>query len=179
MMVNPLLGLLTLYDWYLLLMFSGRIVNRTVHGMTLHENKYHVLLNRCNYFGYETDKQTKVDIRAIKYTGEVKNEYMSFDIAGLPPSICKIMSVSGSVLKRDPKTGDAMSESVPDEDKNTFKHFASFMAKDEKYLIPLDNDNFSKSVIAEELVHHILHGRQRSVLAYDYGALEEEALRLS
>jgi len=98
-------------------------------------------------------------IREIKYTGEVKNEYMSFDFAGLPPSLSKVMSVSGTYLKKDPVTGDALQESVPQEDKNTYKHFVSFMANDEKYLIPLDNDNFTKSVITEELLNHIIHGR--------------------
>ena len=52
-------------------------------------------------------------IREIKYTGEIKNTYMSFDYAGLPPSIAKVLSVSGTTLKKDPVTGDAASESVP------------------------------------------------------------------
>jgi hypothetical protein len=56
-------------------------------------------------------------------------------------------------------TGDAQSNSVPEDDKNTFKHFASFMADNETFLIPLDNDNFKKSVITEELLNHIIHGR--------------------
>jgi hypothetical protein len=33
------------------------------------------------------------------------------------------------------------------------------MAEDDKYLIPLDNHDFKKSVISEELMHHIIHGR--------------------
>ena len=88
------------------------------------------------------------------------------------------MSVSGTYLKKDPVTGDARSDSVPSQDKNTFKHFASFMAQDVEYLIPLDNDNFKKSVITEELLNHIMHGRQRSVLSFDYQKLEDEAQRL-
>ena len=173
-MANPILGLLTLYDWYLLGAFSFGILNRTVHGMILAQTKYHVVLNKCNFLGFETEKAAAAQIREIKYTGEVKNTYMSFDYAGLPPSIAKVLSVSGTSLKRDPTTGDAASESVPTNDKNTFKHFASFMANDVRYLIPLDNDNFRKSVITEELLNHIIHGRQLRVLNYDYEALERE-----
>jgi hypothetical protein len=52
-----------------------------------------------------------------------------------------------------------MSESVPEKDKNTFKHFSSFMANNQKYLIPLDSQHFKDSLITEELLHHIMHGR--------------------
>ena len=142
--------------------------------MILAPSKYHVALNRCNFLGFETEKRAIALVREIKYIGEVKNTYMSFDYAGLPLSIAKVLSISGTTLRTDPATGDAESESVPTEDKNTFKHFASFMAKDERYLIPLDNDNFKKSVITEELLNHIIHGRQLRVLNYDYEALEQE-----
>lgn len=94
------------------------------------------------------------------------------------PSINKILAFSESYLQKDKITGDAMSKSVPEDDKNTFKHFASFMADDIKYLIPMDNDNFDKSVITEELMHHIINGRQRAVLNYDYSQLEAESARL-
>ena len=52
------------------------------------------------------------------------------------------------------------------------------MAADEKYLIPLDNNNFTKSVITEELMNHIVHGRQKDVMAYDFTELEAEGRRL-
>ena len=146
--------------------------------MILHNNKYHVILNKTNYFGYETEKQVPVMIRDIKYTGVFKNEYLSFDYTGMLPSISKLMSLSTSQLESDPVSGDAKSSSVPEKDINTYKHFVSFMAEDQKYLIPMDNDNFGKSVITEELLNHILHGRQRAVLSYDYSALEEEGDRL-
>ena len=103
---------------------------------------------------------------------------MSFDYAGLPPSIARILSVSGTQLKKNERTGDADSESVVNEDKNTFKHFSSFMVNDTPYLIPLDNDNFKKSVITEDLLNHVIHGRQLAVLNYDYEALEAEQKRL-
>ena len=96
--VNPVLGLLSLYDWYLLGAFSFSFVNRTVHSMVLAPTKYHVALNKCNFLGFETAKVVPALIRDIKYTGEVKNTYMSFDYAGLPPSIARILSVSGTVL---------------------------------------------------------------------------------
>jgi hypothetical protein len=67
-----------------------------------------------------------------------------------------------------------MSESVPEKDKNTFKHFSSFMANNQKYLIPLDSQHFKDSLITEELLHHIMHGRQRAILKYDFSALEEQ-----
>lgn len=67
-----------------------------------------------------------------------------------------------------------MSDSVKPQDKNTYKHFLAFMANDNRYLIPVDGKNFKESVIAEELLNHVVHGRQRSVLNYDYSALEAE-----
>ena len=51
------------------------------------------------------------------------------------------------------------------------------MANDQSYLIPLDNDNFKKSVIGEDLLNHIIHGRQLAVLNYDFEALEKEQKR--
>jgi hypothetical protein len=107
-------------------------------------------------------------IRDIKYTGEVKNNYLSFDYTGMLPSMNKMMAFSNTYLGKDELTGDALSKSVTADDKNTFKHFASFMVNDIKYLIPMDNDNFDESVITEELMNHIIHGRQIAVLNYDY-----------
>ena len=145
--------------------------------MLLHNNKYHIRLNKLNYLGYETEKVVELRIRDIKYMGEVKNEYMSFDVVGVPPSINKMMALSQSLLDTDKQTGDAMSSSVPEKDKNTYKHFVSFMVNNNSYLIPLDNENFSKSVIAESLMNHIIHGRQRDVLRYDFSELEAEGQR--
>lgn len=110
-------------------------------------------------FGFETGKGEHIRIRDIQYIGEIKNEYLSFDYYGLPPSIIKLLSISASFLKKDAKTGNAMSESVPQKDKNTFKHFSSFMANNQTYLIPLDSKHFKDSLITEELLHHIMHGR--------------------
>ncbi len=65
-------------------------------------------------FGFETPGLGEyARIRDIQYTGEVKNEYLSFDYYGLPPSIIKLLSISASFLKKDKITGNAMSESVP------------------------------------------------------------------
>ena len=102
---------------------------------------------------------------------------MSFDIIGVPPSINKMMSLSQRMLQKDKDTGDAMSSSVDDKDKNTYKHFVSCMVNNNTYLIPLDNENFSKSVITESLMNHIIHGRQKDVLAFDYSELEAEGER--
>jgi len=176
-LVNPYLAIMSLYDWYLLAAFSSQIVRRTVHQMILHENKYHLIVNKLNPLGFETMEQEKIAIRDILYVGEVKNEYLSFDYTGLPPSITKIISLSNTQLEKDAR-GDVMSDSVKKEDKNTYKHFLAFMAKGERYLIPVDGDNFKQSVIAEELLNHIIHGRQRAVLYFDYSELEAEGERL-
>ena len=114
-------------------------------------------------------------IRGIKYTGVVQNNFMSFDYTGMLPSLNKLMAFSSNYLDGDNTNQDTQSSLVPESDKNTFKFFASFMAEDQTYLIPMDNDNFKKSVITEELLNHIIHGRQRSVLMYDYSQLEAEA----
>ena len=66
--------------------------------MILHNNKQHLILNKMNFLGYETQKEEPVMIRKIKYTGEVKNEYLSFEYTGLPPSISKLMSISNHYL---------------------------------------------------------------------------------
>ena len=126
-----------------------------------------MIVNKLNFLGFETERQELISIREILYVGEVKNEYLSFDYTGLPPSISKIISLSNSQLEKDSK-GDVISDSVKKEDKNTYKHFLAFMAKDQRYLIPVDGNNFKESVIAEELLNHIVHGRQRAVIAFDY-----------
>ena len=175
-LVNPYLCAVMLYDYYLLAAFSNQIVNRTVFEMILHNNKTHIILNKLNFLGYQTEKKHIVMIRNIKYTGELKNEYLNFDFTGLPPSISKLMSLSTSYMQTDSTTGDAKSESITEKD--TFKHFVSFMANNETFVIPMDNENFKKSVIAEELMNHIIHGRQKGVMQYDYSALEAEGERL-
>jgi len=118
-------------------------------------------------------------IRDIVYTGEQKNEYMSFDYFGVPPSWVKLASMRSKQLQKDPYTGDARSEGVPEEDKSTFKHFASFMAGNTRYLIPLDCPNFKEAVITEGLLQDVIHGRQKAVFDFDYSALEAEDDRLA
>jgi len=73
------------------------------------------------------------------------------------------MAMNNSYIKKDPATGDTQSSSIDDADKDMYKHFVSFMVDDIKYLIPIDNNNFEKSVISEELMNHIVHGRQKGV----------------
>ena len=63
-----------------------------------------------NYFGYETEKMTEIKIRDIMYTGEVTNNYMSFDVIGVPPSINKLMSLSQKLLEKDDTSADVKSE---------------------------------------------------------------------
>ena len=67
---------------------------------------------------------------------------------------------------------------MPAADKDTFKHFTAFMANNRTFLIPMDSENFDKSVITEDLLHHVMHGRQRAILRYDFTAMEEEGDKL-
>jgi hypothetical protein len=131
-MIHPYLALLTIYDWYLLAAFSSQVVNRTVHMMTLHNNKYHIILNKTNFLGFETEKQVIVMIRDIKYTGEYKNNYLSFDYTGLLPSISKLMTMSADAghSKDILVKGHSLASSISDKDKDTYKHFVSFMVED-------------------------------------------------
>lgn len=59
-----------------------------------------------------------------------------------------------------------------------FKHFTSFMANNKTYLLPMDSKEFEKSLITEELLHHVMHGRQRAILKYDFSVMEEDGDRL-
>lgn len=102
-------------------------------------------------------------MREIKFVGPYTNKYMSFEYLGLPPSVMKIIKLSNSYL---PESSDKAVE------KDTFKHFVSFMAKNETFLVPLDNQNFKRSVISEELMNHVMHGRQKDIQAYDFSELE-------
>ena len=158
-LVHPMLCGLMLYDFYLLAAFSTVFLNRTVNMIVLDKDKQHIVLNKVNLFGYETARKEVVAVRDILYTGEVRNDYLTFDNVALPPSINKILAANNKKLEKDESTGDAKSDSVPAEDKDTFKHFVSFMVDNNKYLIPIDNQNFKKSVISEELMNHIIHGR--------------------
>ena len=90
-MISPYLMPLMAYDYALLIGFSGMIANRTVHNIVLAENKYDIMMNKCNFLGYERERVMKIKIRDIKYTGEVINNYMSFDHTGLPPSFSKLL----------------------------------------------------------------------------------------
>ena len=53
------------------------------------------------------------------------------------------------------------------------------MVENVTYLIPVDSFKFKKSVISEELLNHIIHGRQKDVTAYNYSALEVEGERFA
>jgi len=172
--IHPYLAVLSLPDWTLLLGFCGFYANNTVNRIVLDKDKQTVLINKLNFVGAMTAREDRCLIRDIQYMGEYKNEYMTFEYFGLPPILMKLMTMNLSKLEKDPLTGDARSESVPEEDKNTFKHFSSFMVNNHWYLIPLDTKTFKKSVITEELFNHVIHGRQKAILKYDYSALEAE-----
>lgn len=89
--------------------------------------------------------------------GEVKNNYLSFDSIGLPPSINKLIDASSARLNDD-STVRTTSKMVNEKEKDTFKRFISFYANNEKYLIPLDQQNFTKGVIDEDLLGNIIRG---------------------
>ena len=147
--------------------------------MVLDKDKYHVHINKFNLLGFLREGTgEQVLIRDIQYIGEVKNEYLSFDYFGLPPSIIKLLSVSNTALQKDPQTGNALAKSVPKQDQDMFKHFTAFMANNKTYLLPMDSKEFEKSLITEELLHHVMHGRQRAILKYDFSVMEEDGDRL-
>ena len=54
-LIHPYCCLITLYDWYLILSFQFVILNRTLHQLILVNNKYHIVCNRLNFLGYETE----------------------------------------------------------------------------------------------------------------------------
>jgi len=87
--------------------------------------------------GFETEREETRLIREIKYTGIQTNDYLTFDTVGMPPSINKMLSLTNSYLKTDVE-GDVKSSSIKEEDKDKYRHFVSFMAKDERFMIPLD-----------------------------------------
>lgn len=60
----------------------------------MNNNKYQVRINRLNFMGYETKQEKDLTIRDIKYMGEYKNNFLSFDYLGLPPSVNKLMTYS-------------------------------------------------------------------------------------
>ena len=85
------------------------------------------------------------------------------------------LTMSKDIKKDD--TGDAVIGSV-DKD-HSFTNFLRFMANNEDYLLCVDAENFSKSIMTEDLVNHIVHGRQRGVLNYDYSKVEAKMLKFS
>jgi len=125
--IHPYLTILSLPDWTLLFGFCGFYANNTVNRIILDKDKQTVQINKLNFLGAMTAKCDYALVRDIQYMGEYKNEWMSFDYFGLPPTLMKLLTMNLSKLEKDPVTGDARSESVPEEDKNTFKHFSSFM----------------------------------------------------
>mmetsp|Transcript_16052 Transcript_16052/g.27068 ORF Transcript_16052/g.27068 Transcript_16052/m.27068 type:complete len:383 (-) Transcript_16052:10-1158(-) len=185
--MNPFFALLTLYDWFLLSKFALQIQGRTVFQMVLCPNKQEVLINRLSFLGFQTPKMERVPLRGIVYTDEVLNDSMSFDYVGVPPSIQKILKYSnqnqeGLVELEEREEGgfskQVNSDNVRKDDKHLFKYFISFMSKDRKYLIPIDNDNIKRSVISEELLNHVAHGRVREVQNFDFSELEARTKRI-
>ena len=131
-MIHPaLLGLLS-YDVFMLAAFSTQIVNRTVHSILMHQDKLHVQLNKCNFLGFQTEREHPVMIRKITYTGPVTNDYLNFEFSGLPPSVAKLLQMSH-------KAGVETSDKLGEDQQDKFRNFVSFMADDVKYLIPIDN----------------------------------------
>jgi len=118
-MIHPALCGMMLYDYYLLAAFSTQILNKTVHSLMMHPDKMHVIMNRCNFMGFETEARNIALIRNIDYRGEVKNEYLSFEYTGLPPSIAKLMNMTSSELKKDDR-GDVQFDSIKEEERGNF-----------------------------------------------------------
>lgn len=111
-LIHPYLAAFALPDWGLLFGFCAVYANNTVHSIILDRDKQSVHISKLNFFGFETGRARRVMVRDIMHTGEYRNDYMSFDYFGLPPSIIKLLTMGG-VLKPDAQGGDARSESVP------------------------------------------------------------------
>ena len=90
-----------LYDYYLLGAFSSVVLNKTVNRIVLDKDKRSIMVNKLNMLGYATQKAAAVPIRDVRYTGEVRNDYLTFDNIGLPPSLNKLISLSSSYLEKD------------------------------------------------------------------------------
>lgn len=127
--VHPYLAFLAVPDWFFLFGFCGFYANKTVNSIILDRDKQSVHINRLNFLGFETAGSHRVMVRDILYIGEYKNEYMSFDFFGLPPSIVKLLSLSGFSLNSKKDKKDARSEDIPENERGHFKHFSSFMAE--------------------------------------------------
>lgn len=88
-MVNVYLPLLLTYDFYLLLR-ATQIMNQTTKLIALDESKRHVLLNKLNFLGYETEPDTKrISLREIKYMGHFENHSITQNNYGILPSFSK------------------------------------------------------------------------------------------
>lgn len=100
-LIHPMLCGLMLYDFYLLAAFSTLYLNRTVHRIILDKDKQHIILNKVNFLGFETARNNVVAVREILYTGEMRNDYLTFDNVALPPSFNKILAASNRSLEKD------------------------------------------------------------------------------
>lgn len=156
-LAHPYLCLLMAYDYYLLGRFTFSILNNTLQSMTLEEDKMHVLLNRSNFLGFLTQAETRVSIGKIRYLGYYQNTFLNFDQnPWLPPSIANYLAASEKEdqkeLQPNPETGEFDPKSITSENKDKFRHFVSFMAKQTTFLVPLDNSHFEKQIITEDLL---------------------------
>ena len=170
-MMHPYLAVLMLPDWFYLGAFSAGTMNSTVNQIVLARDKYHVHIQRFNYLGYHREASDEIRIRDIAYLGEVRNEHLPMKYWFLPPTLNKLMSVQSSV-----STEESSDKEVTR--KGEFERFAKFMANNVTYLVPLDSERFEEAIITEELLDHVMNGRQKSILRYDFSLLEEEGEQL-
>jgi hypothetical protein len=71
--INPLLPILLVYDYFLLIGFT-KVLNQTTFAMILDNTKRHIYLNRLNFLGYYTKfEERKTSLRNIKFVGIYKN----------------------------------------------------------------------------------------------------------
>ena len=102
--IHPYLGLITLYDWYLLAKTSI-LVGRTCEHLILSKQKRLVKLTHLNWFGFKAKPAmyNMNSVADILYTGPVKNYVYPFYALGVPPSILKLYLMATGQNKSDPK----------------------------------------------------------------------------
>lgn len=73
----------------------------------------------------------------------------------LPPTLNKLLSFQNSASTTEESSEKELVR------KGEFDRFAKFMANNVTYLVPLDSERFEEAIITEELLDHVMNGRQK------------------
>ena len=115
--------------------------------IALDESKRHVLLNKLNFLGYETEPDTKrISLREIKYMGHFENHSITQNNYGILPSFSKFFGK------------EKESDDPNDKSRGHFRYFYKFMASNEVYLVSNDHPLYKDHVTSEELLQMVIRG---------------------